>query len=289
MVSAGRLRHGSGHVGMKMEPQDSSTYVGGPPLRRLGQNFLVDRTARDLIVNSSDLQASDVVLEVGPGKGFLTEALLAHAGKVIAIEKDPRLAIILRNKYERNRKLRIIQGDVLKVKIPRFNKVVCTPPYYISSRLVLLLVSKRFRCAVLTLQKEFAERLAAMPDSPDYGRISVMVQHKSSVELVGTIQRSSFKPVPKVDSAVVVIRRQKPKVPVRSERIFGELVRFMFTQRRKRAKKVLRQYLETSRGHTNLTNQMLSSRPDVRVFQLSVSDFEQLSNEISPTGHERFE
>jgi 16S rRNA (adenine1518-N6/adenine1519-N6)-dimethyltransferase len=274
---------------MKMEPPDSSTYVGGPPLRRLGQNFLVDRTARDLIVNSSDLQASDVVLEVGPGKGFLTEALLAHAGKVIAIEKDPRLAIILRNKYERNRKLRIIQGDVLKVKIPRFNKVVCTPPYYISSRLVLLLISKRFRCAVLTLQKEFAERLAAIPGSPNYGRISVMVQHKSSVELVGTIQRSSFKPVPKVDSAVVVIRRQKPKVPVRSERIFGELVRFMFTQRRKRAKKVLRQYLETSRGHTYLTNQALSSRPDVRVFQLSVSDFEQLSNEISTTGHKRFE
>ena len=277
----GVLRHGSCHVGMKMEPPDFRTYVGGPPLRRLGQNFLVDRTARDLIVNSSDLQRSDVVLEVGPGKGFLTEALLALAGKVIAIEKDPRLVIILRNKYGRNRKLRIIQGDVLKVKIPRFNKVVCTPPYYISSRLVLLLVSKRFRCAVLTLQKEFAERLAAKPGSPDYGRISVMVQHKSSVEVVGTIQRGSFKPAPKVDSAVVVIRREKPKVPVRSERIFSELVRFMFTQRRKKAKKVLRQYLETSRGHTNLTNQAFSFPPDVRVFQLRVSDFEQLSNEIS--------
>jgi 16S rRNA (adenine1518-N6/adenine1519-N6)-dimethyltransferase len=274
---------------MKMEPPDSGAYVGGPPLRRLGQNFLVDRTARDLIVNSSDLQPSDVVLEVGPGKGFLTEALLAHAGKVIAIEKDPRLTIILRNKYERNRKLRIIQGDVLKVKIPRFNKVVCTPPYYISSRLVLLLVSKRFRRAVLTLQKEFAERLAAKPGSPDYGRISVMVQHKSSVELAGTIQRDSFRPVPKVDSAVVVIRRKKPEVPVRNERAFGELVRFMFTQRRKKAKKVLRQYLETSRGHTNLTNQALSSRPDVRVFQLSVSDFEQLSNEISTMEREHLE
>jgi len=274
---------------MKMEPPDSSTYLGGPPLRRLGQNFLVDNAARDLIVNSSDLQRSDVVLEVGPGKGFLTEALLAHAGKVIAVEKDPRLVIVLRRRYGRNRRLRIIQGDVLKVKIPRFNKVVCTPPYYISSRLVLLLVSKRFRCAVLTLQKEFAERLAAKPGSPDYGRISVMVQHKSSVEVVGTILRDSFKPAPKVDSAVVVIRRQKPKVPVRSERIFCELVRFMFTQRRKKAKKVLRQYLETSRGHTNLTNQPLSFPPDMRVFQLSVSDFEQLSNEISTMEREHLE
>ena len=264
-----------------MKPQDSSMYSGAAPLRRLGQNFLVDTTARDLVVSSSDLQPSDLVLEVGPGRGFLTEALLAHAGKVIAVEKDPRLVSILRRKYGRNRRLRIIEGDVLKVRIPRFNKVVCTPPYYISSRLVLLLISRRFRRAVLTLQKEFAERLAAKPGSPDYGRISVMVQHKSSVELSGVIRRDSFRPVPRVDSAVVVIRRKKPEVPVKSERIFGDLVRFMFTQRRKKAKKVLRQYLEMLRGHMNLTHHEPSSLPDVRVFQLSVSDFEQLSNEIS--------
>jgi 16S rRNA (adenine1518-N6/adenine1519-N6)-dimethyltransferase len=269
---------------MKMEPSDSGRYLDDRPLRRLGQNFLVDRTARDLIINSSD-----VILEVGPGKGFLTEALLAHAGKVIAIEKDPKLAITLRNKHGRNRKLRVIQGDVLKVKIPRFNKVVCTPPYYISSKLVLLLVSKRFRCAVLTLQKEFAERLAAKPGSPHYGRISVMVQHKSSVELAGIIRRNSFRPAPKVDSAVVVIRRKKPEVLVRNERTFRDLVRFMFTQRRKKAEKVLRQYLEMSRGKVGLRSQALSSRPNVRVFQLSVSDFEHLSNEISTTVHERLE
>jgi len=289
MTFGRRSQDGSCHVVMKMKPPDFTRYVGGPPLRRLGQNFLVDRTARDLIVSSSDLRLTDVVLEVGPGKGFLTEALLAQAGKVIAVEKDPRLVTILRDRYGRNRRLRIIQGDVLKVKIPRFNKVVCTPPYYISSRLVLLVVSKRFRCAVLTLQKEFAERLAAKPGSPDYGRISVMVQHRSSVELAGMIRRDSFKPAPKVDSTVVVIRRKNPQVPVISERIFIELVRFMFTQRRKRARKVLRQYLETFRGPVNLADQAFSSRPDVRVFQLSVSDFELLSNEISTMEREHLE
>jgi 16S rRNA (adenine1518-N6/adenine1519-N6)-dimethyltransferase len=273
----------------KMEPHYSSTYVDARPLRRLGQNFLVDRTARELIVKSSDLQPSDVVLEVGPGKGFLTEALLAHAGKVIAVEKDPRLAIMLRNKYGRNRRLRVIQGDILKVKIPAFNKVVCTPPYYISSRLVLLLVSKRFRCAVLALQKEFAERLAAKPGSPDYGRISVMVQHRSSVVMTGIIRKDAFKPVPKVDSAVVMIKRKKPDVPVRSERAFGELVRFMFTQRRKMARKVLRQYLETFHAHVNLANQALTSQPNGRVFQLSVSDFERLSNDMSTMETKRHE
>lgn len=272
-----------------MESPDSSIYLGNLPLRRLGQNFLVDRTARDLIVSSSDLHRSDVVLEVGPGKGFLTEALLTHAGKVIAVEKDPRLVTILKHRHGRSRKLRIIQGDILKVKLPRFNKVVCSPPYYISSRLVLLLVSKRFRRAVLTLQKEFAERLAAKPGSPDYGRISVMVQHKSSIELAGVIRRDSFRPVPRVDSAVVVIQKKKPEVSVRSGRLFADLVRFMFTQRRKKAKKVLRQYLETSLGRMDLPNQTYSFLPDVRVFQLRVSDFEQLSNEISMMKREHLE
>jgi 16S rRNA (adenine1518-N6/adenine1519-N6)-dimethyltransferase len=272
-----------------MKRLDSNTYSGTAPLRRLGQNFLLDRMARDLIMTSSDLQPTDVVLEVGPGYGFLTEALVARAGKVIAVEKDPRLVAILKRKFGRNRRLRIIQGDVLEVKIPHFNKVVCTPPYYLSSRLVLLLISKRFRRAVLTLQKEFAERLAAKPGSPDYGRISVMVQHRSSVELAGAIRRESFRPIPRVDSAVVVIQRKKPEVAVMSERLFGDLVRFMFTQRRKKAKKVLRQYLETRPGHANLSSQASLSLPDARVFQLSVGDFERLSNEISAMERQHIE
>lgn len=274
---------------MSMQSSDSKMYLHTPPLRRLGQNFLVDNTARDLIVNSADLSKSDIVLEVGPGRGFLTETLIARAGRVIAVEKDLRLASVLKQKHRGNRRLRVIEGDILKVKVPRFTKVVCTPPYYISSRLVLLLISRRFRCAVLTLQKEFAERLGAKPGSPDYGRISVMVQHKSSVELAGVIRRDSFRPVPRVDSAVVVIRRKKPDVPVRSERIFVDMVRFMFTQRRKKAKKVLRQYLEPFHGDKDPVNRILSSLRDVRVFQLTVGDFEQLSNEIASMKRERLD
>jgi 16S rRNA A1518/A1519 N6-dimethyltransferase RsmA/KsgA/DIM1 with predicted DNA glycosylase/AP lyase activity len=142
---------------------------------------------------------------------------------------------------------------------------------------------------VLTLQKEFAERLAAKPGSSEYGRISVMVQHKSSIELAGVIRRDSFRPVPRVDSAVVVIRKKSPEVPVRSERLFLDMVRFMFTQRRKRAKKVLRQYVEMSLGHMHPANQTLPSLPDVRVFQLKVSDLEQLSNEITMMKRGRLE
>jgi 16S rRNA (adenine1518-N6/adenine1519-N6)-dimethyltransferase len=272
-----------------MESPSHSIYSGNPPPRRLGQNFLVDTTARDLIVSSSDLDRSDVVLEVGPGKGFLTEVLLSQAGKVIAVEKDPRLVTILKHRHGRNRRLRVIEGDILKVRLPRFNKVVCSPPYYISSRLVLLLISKRFRRAVLTLQKEFAERLAAKPGSPHYGRISVMVQHKSSIELAGVVKRDSFRPVPRVDSAIVVIRKKKSEVPVRSDQLFRDLVRFMFTQRKRRAKKVLRQYFETPLGQKDLMNNTPPSLPDVRVFQLSVSDFEQLSNEISMMKREHLE
>jgi len=267
--------------GLNMPLPDSSFDSASRPLRRLGQNFLIDKTARDLIVNSADLNRSDVVLEVGPGTGFLTEVLVTHAGKVIVVEKDPRLVRLLKRKHGANRRLRIIEGDVLNAKLPRFNKVVCSPPYYISSRLVLLLVSKKFRKAVLTLQKEFAERLAAKPGSPDYGRISVMVQHKSSVKVAGVIRKDSFRPVPSVDSAVVVIRRRRPEVPVRSERVFGDMVRFLFTQRRKKVRKVLHQYLETMQASRNIADRTAASLPDARVFQLTVSDFERLSNEIS--------
>ena len=275
-------------MGLNMLRLDFRSSELARPLRRLGQNFLIDKAARDLIVNSADLSRSDVVLEVGPGTGFLTEALIARAGKVIVIEKDPRLVRLLRGKHGRNSRLRIIEGDVLEARLPRFNKIVCSPPYYISSRLVLLLISKRFRRAVLTLQKEFAERLAAKPGSREYGRITVMVQHKASVELTGLIRRDSFRPAPRVDSAVVVIRKKRSEVPVKSERQFGDMVRFLFTQRRKKARKVLRQYLEML-GRTDITDKTLHSLQDARVFQLTVSDLERLSNEVSKTEPQRSE
>jgi len=270
-----------------MRHLDSSSLAEGPPLKRLGQNFLIDKAARNLMLNAADLSKSDVVLEVGPGAGFLTEALMSHAGKVIAVEKDPRLVSFLKRKHRGNRRLRVIEGDVLKTRLPRFDKVVSCPPYYISSRLILMLMAKRFRRAVLTLQKEFAERLAAKPGSPDYGRISVTVQHKSSVELVGQISRHSFRPVPRVDSSVVVIRRKKAEVPVKNERLFGDLVRFCFTQRRKKATKVLRNYLERLSKAGGMKSALLPSLPDVRVFQLTVGDFERLSNKIAKMRDER--
>jgi 16S rRNA (adenine1518-N6/adenine1519-N6)-dimethyltransferase len=116
-----------------------------------------------------------------------------------------------------------------------------------------------------------------------------MVQHKSSIELAGVIRRDSFRPVPRVDSAVVVIRKRKSEVSVRSARLFADLVRFMFTQRRKRAKKVLLQYLETSPDQTDLADRKPPFLPDVRVFQLRVSDFERLANEVSMIKREQLE
>jgi len=268
-----------------MRSPDSSLETTGRLLRRLGQNLLIDEAARDQIVSLAELSRSDIVLEVGPGKGFLTETLIARAGKVIAVEKDPRLVRILRHKYRRVRRLRLVEGDILKVKLPKFNKIVSCPPYYISSRLVLLIVSRKLKLAVLTLQKEFAERLTAKPGSPNYGRISVMVQHKATVAIAGLVPRGSFRPVPRVDSAVVVIRNKKADVRVKSERLFGDFVRFLFTQRRKRAEKVFRQYVETLRQRGEYGSSFVPSIPNVRVFQLTVSDFERLSNEISRMRH----
>lgn len=116
-----------------------------------------------------------------------------------------------------------------------------------------------------------------------------MVQHKSSVELAGQIARHSFRPVPRVDSVVVVIRRKRPQVPVKSERLFSDLTRFFFTQRKRKAAKVLRHYAETLSDETTMRGTSLPSLPDVRVFQLTVSDFERLSNDIYEMGKERLE
>jgi len=255
------------------------------PLHRLGQNFLIDGAVRDQLVGLAELSRSDTVLEVGPGTGFLTDALIAVAGRVIAVEKDARLVSVLRRRYQGNRRLRIVEGDILRVKLPDFDKVVCCPPYYISSRLVLTLISKRFKRTVLVLQKEFAERLSASPGSPNYGRISVMVQHKASVETMGTVHGGSFRPAPRVDSAIVVIQKKRSDVPVRNGRLFGDLVRFLFTQRRKKVGKVLRQYLETVGQMGEYTKSIGSSLQSSRVFQLTVSDFERLSNEIDRLTH----
>jgi 16S rRNA (adenine1518-N6/adenine1519-N6)-dimethyltransferase len=258
---------------------------GISPRKSLGQHFLVDTNAREKLVRYAEIQAGDTVLEVGAGIGFLTADLLRFAKKVIAIEKDPTLAEILKRRLGRFSKLHIIMGDALEVKLPAFDRLASTPPYQISSKLLLRIAERKFAKAVLTLQDEFAKRLVAEPGTEDYGRITVMTRHRVDVQLRDLISRSAFIPQPRVNSRIVEIQPRKDltRHGVADERVFKHLVRGLFTQRRRVLRGALRHYLD--KVGIGMTDSMLSvvHGPASRVFEMSLEDFERLANELAPT------
>jgi len=144
------------------------------PKKRLGQNFMIEEDLLRLMISGASLNKNDVVLEIGAGLGFLTRLLSQECKQVIAVEVDPRLMRILRTELQDLENVKLIRGDVLKVPIPSFSKVVSNPPFYISSPILFWLLDKKFERATVTFQKEFAERLVASAGTREYGRLTVM-------------------------------------------------------------------------------------------------------------------
>jgi 16S rRNA (adenine1518-N6/adenine1519-N6)-dimethyltransferase len=252
------------------------------PSKRLGQNFLTDPSISREIVSSISPGPHDTVLEPGPGHGALTRLLQKEAGKVVAIEKDPGMVSELRELFRNSPNVTILEGDILRMgeSLPAFNKVVSTPPYYISSKLTLLLTRKKFDLAAVVFQKEFGERLLAEPGTRDYGRLTVMTRRKLNVEKIRDISRTAFYPRPKVDSTLL---RFTPKDGLTEidEVLFEEVVRGIFNQRRRLLKGALTHFLTLKYGRE--TGKQLVSRisiPDARVFQLSTDQLENLSLQI---------
>jgi 16S rRNA (adenine1518-N6/adenine1519-N6)-dimethyltransferase len=255
---------------------------GHRPSKRLGQNFLIDESIAQEIVASISPNRSDTVLEPGPGHGTLTNLLIQKAGRVVAIEKDPHLVSELQEKLGNHSNLTVLAGDVLKMKdtFPAFNKIVSTPPYYISSKLTLLLAELNFDLASIVFQKEFGERIIAQPGSSDYGRLTVSVTRKLEVEWLRNIPRTAFDPRPKVDSALLRFVRK----PIRTELdeiLFEEMVRGMFNQRRRLSKSSMLHFLSLKYGKrvAKEISEKLSI-PDKRVYELSVSELENLSLQL---------
>jgi 16S rRNA (adenine1518-N6/adenine1519-N6)-dimethyltransferase len=125
------------------------------PNKLLGQNFMVDPTLYPKLCSYAELNKSDVVLDAGAGFGFLTRFLSGKCKSVVAVEKDPQVAAVLHEKINRLSNVTIVEGDMLKVQLPPFNKVIAIPPYYLSSNLVMWLLERKLDCAVMILQKEF--------------------------------------------------------------------------------------------------------------------------------------
>ncbi len=252
------------------------------PKKRLGQNFTVNSDILQRLVSFASLTKDDIVLEVGAGFGFLTQLLSRECKKVIAVEVDPRLVNFLRKQLHSLRNVDLIEGDILKVSIPPFNKVVSAPPYSISSPLLFRLLERKFKCAVLILQKEFAERLAASVGSKDYGRLTVTIYYRADVELLDYVPRNMFYPPPDVDSMMVRLKPRAPPFQVDDEETFFEVVRTLFTQRNKKVRNALIPFLRkremTGKEAVELADSIVYSAKRVR--ELAPEDFGILTNDL---------
>lgn len=252
------------------------------PKKRLGQHFTVNSDMLQRLVSHASITKDDIVLEVGAGLGFLTQLLSSKCKKVIAVEVDPKIVRILRKQLHSLQNVDLIEGDILKVSLPPFNKVVSTPPYSISSPLLFRLLERNFDWAVLILQKEFAERLAASVGSKDYGRLTVTIYYRADVELLDYVPRNMFYPPPDVDSMMVRLKPRGSPFQVDDEETFFELVRTLFTQRNKKVRNALIPFLRkreiTGKEAVELADSTIYSAKRVR--ELAPEDFGILTNEL---------
>jgi 16S rRNA (adenine1518-N6/adenine1519-N6)-dimethyltransferase len=207
------------------------------------QHFLVDDRVLDRLPGRlPDGTDTSHVLEIGGGTGGLTARLLPVADRVTVVERDPALASFLREEFAdavAEDRLRVLEGDALDVDLPPFSASVSNLPYGVSSEIAFRLLPEG-RPLVLMFQKEFAERMAAEPNTEAYGRLSVTAGHYADVEVVETVPKEAFSPPPAVESAVVRITPREPDYEVPDDESFMALVRGVFTQRRKTMRNAIR-------------------------------------------------
>ena len=213
--------------------------------KKFGQNFLIDAHVLDKIVDAAGVTKEDVVLEIGPGIGTMTQVLCERAKEVIAVEIDKNLIPILREDTCRDYdNLTIINDDILKTDVDalvrerggRPLKVVANLPYYITTPIVMGLLEKHIPVQNVTVmvQREVAERMQAGPSSKDYGALSLAVQYYADTYIAAYVPQNCFMPRPNVGSAVIRLSlREKPPVEVKSESVLFAVIRAAFAQRRK--------------------------------------------------------
>jgi 16S rRNA (adenine1518-N6/adenine1519-N6)-dimethyltransferase len=253
--------------------------------KHLGQHFLIDPFINERIINSAQLMPEDLVVEIGPGPGKLTQKLCERARKVIAIELDNRLYARLTAELAGYENIELIHGDALKYPfetLPEFI-VVANIPYYITTPIIFRLIAakKSLKSMTLTIQKEVAERIVATPGGKDYGVLSLMVQYHADPALQFIVPKEAFRPVPKVDSAVIRIQiLEKPSVDVQDEKMFFRIIRTAFSQRRK----MLSNTLKSIRSDAKAWLTEAGIDPQRRPETVSIGEFARLSDMVDRVG-----
>jgi 16S rRNA (adenine1518-N6/adenine1519-N6)-dimethyltransferase len=206
---------------------------------RLSQHLLRDASAARRIVSYAAVSSSDRVLEIGPGRGALTKPLLATGAKVYAIEADRAMADALLRETRADNLIMMIT-DATRASWPEVEKIVSNLPYHVTTPLVLRVLDSPVKLSVLTVQKEYADRMAAEARDDAYSRLSVAVACRAECEVLETLPPGAFDPPPKVSSSVVRLRPRAFPFKVKSEPLFWEVVKALFEQRRKKVGTVMR-------------------------------------------------
>ena len=214
--------------------------------KKLGQNFLINDNVIENIIEASNIEEKDLVIEIGPGLGTLTSKLLERAGKVIAIELDDKMISILKDRFKLYNNFILLNDDVLKIDLNSLIKenvgdlekikIVANLPYYITTPIIMKLLEDKLGIYSITVmvQKEVADRITAMPGDKLSGAITYSVNYYAEAKKVVFVDKSSFIPAPEVDSEVIKLDiREKPVVEVDNESMFFKIIKASFMQRRK--------------------------------------------------------
>jgi 16S rRNA (adenine1518-N6/adenine1519-N6)-dimethyltransferase len=265
------------------------------PSKGLGQNFLIDKNVLDKIITASDIKPDDVILEVGPGLGTLTQELSKTAKKVIAIEKDSKMTKILAETLKDYKNIEIISSDILKFNFADYSllttnyKLIANIPYYLTSPLIrkFLEADNPPTEIVLMLQKEVAQRICAKP--PKMSLLAVSVQFYADAKIFSYVSKNCFWPAPKVDSAIIKIIPRAPVI-ARSQQatwqsrefsgLFFKIVKAGFSQPRKQLAGNLSKALKIKKTEVESWLAKSGIKPAQRAETLSVEDWKNLANSI---------
>lgn len=263
--------------------------------KKFGQNFLIDTHVLDKIINSAEITKDDMVLEIGPGIGTMTQYLACAAGKVVAVEIDKALIPILEDTLSEYDNVRVINEDVLKVDIAKLAeeenggrpiKVVANLPYYITTPIIMGLFENNVPIKSITVmvQKEVADRMQVGPGTKDYGALSLTVQYYAKPYIVANVPPNCFMPRPKVGSAVIRLDRyEEPKVQVKDEKLMFKIIRASFNQRRKTLANGLKNSAELNFSKEQIEEaiEALGRGSTIRGEALTLEEFAKLSDLLS--------
>ena len=262
--------------------------------KKFGQNFLIDGNVVSSIVDAADITKDDVVLEIGPGIGTMTQYLCERAKQVIAVEIDKMLIPILEETLSEYDNVEVINKDVLKLDLneiaSKYNegrpiKVVANLPYYITTPIVMELLSGKANILSITImvQKEVADRMQAGPGTKDYGALSLAVAFYSKAEVMLTVSANCFMPRPNVDSSVIKLTsHEKCPVDVKDDKELFKVIRASFNQRRKTLVNGLKNSADLNYSKEQIVEAIKSIDKDERIRgeKLTLEEFAKLTNAL---------